>query len=82
MVVGSTPAAQAAALYERDFVEWTRRQAAALRAAQHGGAEAIGLDYEHLAREIERLGVSRASLESRAQPPGPGGGVDGSGDPA
>ena len=80
MVVGSTPAAQAAALYERDFVEWTRRQAAALRAAQHGGVEVIGLDYEHLAREIERLGEARASADGRAPRP-MGGGVR-SGDPA
>ncbi|WP_431269257.1 DUF29 family protein [Dankookia sp. P2] len=79
MVVGSTPAAQAAALYDRNFVEWTRRQAAALRAAQHGGAEAIGLDYEHLAEEIERLGEVRAA-EGDA-PRREGGGI-GSGDPA
>lgn len=45
-----------AALYERDFVEWIRRQVAALRAAQHGGPEAIELDHEHLAQEIEQLG--------------------------
>ncbi|SDB71649.1 protein of unknown function DUF29 [Belnapia rosea] len=69
MVVGSTPVAQAAALYERDFVEWTRRQAAALRSAQHGGVEAIGLDYEHLAQEIERLGEVRTAAEGGAPRP-------------
>lgn len=74
MVVGSTPAAQAGALYGRDFVEWTRQQAAALRAAQHGGVEAIGLDYEHLAQEIERLGESRERADRHALP-GAGGGV-------
>ncbi|TDH62406.1 DUF29 family protein [Dankookia rubra] len=72
MVVGSTPAAQAAALYEQDFVAWTRQQASALRSAQHGGVEAIGLDYEHLAREIERLGENRERAEDRAEPSGAG----------
>lgn len=80
MVVGSTPAAQAAALYERNFVEWTRRQAAALRSAQHGGVEAIGLDYEHLAREIERLGDDRERAEGRAAPSEASSGI-GPGDP-
>ncbi|MDJ0391536.1 DUF29 family protein [Roseomonas sp. E05] len=69
-MVGSTPAAHAAALYEQDFVEWTRRQAAALRAAQHGGVDALELDYEHLAQEIERVGESRAGLQGVARPTG------------
>ena len=80
MVVGSTPAAKAAALYEQDFVEWTQRQAAALRSAQHGGVEAIGLDYEHLAQEIERLGEIRERAGSHSETSGTDGG-DGSGDP-
>lgn len=67
-MVGSTPAAQAAALYEQDFAERTRQQVSALRSAQHGGFEAIELDYEHLAKEIERLGENR----ERAGPSGLG----------
>ncbi|MBX6741107.1 MAG: DUF29 family protein [Acetobacteraceae bacterium] len=80
MVVGSTPAAQAAALHERDFAEWTRRQAAALRAAARGEAYAIALDYEHLAQEIERLGERRSNAEG--WPPRAAAGGGGSGDPA
>jgi len=42
-------------LYERDYVAWAEAQAAALRA---GAAGNTGLDYDHLAEEIEDLGKS------------------------
>jgi hypothetical protein len=51
-------------LYERDFFEWTREQAAALRSAGTGGN--ARLDYENLAEEIESLGNrDRRELGSR-----------------
>jgi hypothetical protein len=51
-------------LYDRDFFEWTREQAAALRAAGAGGN--VRLDYENLAEEIESLGNrDRRELGSR-----------------
>jgi antirestriction protein len=37
-------------LYEKDYVAWTREQAAALRCAAERRANA-GLDYEHLAKD-------------------------------
>jgi hypothetical protein len=44
-------------LYEEDFIAWTERQAKALReAARHPSN--LGLDWEHLAEEIEDLGKS------------------------
>ncbi len=43
-------------LHERDFHEWARAQAAALRAAGEG--RAVALDWENLAEEIESLGRS------------------------
>ena len=57
-------AADAAALYDRDFFEWTQQQAQALRAAAQGNVGA--LDWENLAEEIESLGRSlRRELASR-----------------
>jgi Flp pilus assembly CpaE family ATPase len=52
-------------LYERDFVAWTKEQAAQLRAA--GGARLnLPIDWENLAEEIETLGRSEArELRSR-----------------
>lgn len=44
-------------LYDEDFVAWTEQQAAALRAAAHGGANQP-LDWENLAEEIDSLGKS------------------------
>ncbi len=52
------------ALYETDFFAWTEAQAAALRRA---GAMRVnaGLDWSHLADEIEAMGRSeRAAVES------------------
>ena len=50
-------------LYDRDFVQWTEDQAAALRRAK--GAN-LPLDWENLAEEIESLGKSqRAALRSQ-----------------
>jgi hypothetical protein len=44
-------------LYEEDFIAWTEQQAQALRrAARHPSN--LGLDWEHLAEEIEDLGKS------------------------
>jgi hypothetical protein len=52
-------------LYDADFALWTKEQAAALRAAAHGGANQP-LDWENLAEEIEDLGKStRRELRSR-----------------
>lgn len=45
------------AIYDRDFVEWTREQAKALRAAKGAGVN-LDLDWEHLAEEIEDMGKS------------------------
>ena len=51
--------------YDRDFVEWTREQAKALRAAQLIGVN-LRLDWDHLAEEIEDMGKSeRRDLASR-----------------
>lgn len=53
-----------ASLYERDFLEWTQKQAAALRSAGAGGN--AWLDYGNLAEEIEALGGrDRRELSSR-----------------
>jgi hypothetical protein len=51
-------------LYEHDFIAWTEQQAKALReAARHPSN--LGLDWEHLAEEIEDLGRSyRRALAS------------------
>jgi hypothetical protein len=51
-------------LYEHDFIAWTEQQAKALReAARHPSN--LGLDWEHLAEEIEDLGKSyRRALAS------------------
>lgn len=54
-------------LYERDFVAWTKGQAAALRAAAHTGSN-LPLDWENLAEEVETLGTSeRRELHSQIQ---------------
>ncbi len=51
-------------LYEEDTVAWAENQAAALRAAAHGGSNQE-LDWENLAEEIEDLAKSqRRSLHS------------------
>jgi hypothetical protein len=53
------------ALYDEDFVVWSRQQAEALRSAAHGGSNQA-LDWENLAEEIESLGRSdRRELASR-----------------
>jgi uncharacterized protein DUF29 len=50
-------------LYDRDFVLWTKEQAAALRRAK---ASNLLLDWENLAEEIESLGKSqRTELNSQ-----------------
>jgi hypothetical protein len=51
-------------LYEDDFIAWTEQQAKALReAARH--PTNLGLDWEHLAEEVEDLGRSyRRALAS------------------
>jgi len=43
-------------LYDRDFVLWSKEQAAALRRAK---ASNLPLDWENLAEEIESLGKSQ-----------------------
>ncbi len=52
-------------LYEDDFIGWTEQQAKALReAARH--PTNLGLDWEHLAEEVEDLGRSyRRTLVSQ-----------------
>lgn len=53
------------ALYDRDFLEWTRREAAVLREALRAGVN-LPLDWEHIAEEIETLGRSeRGELGNR-----------------
>jgi hypothetical protein len=52
-------------LYNEDFVVWSKQQADALRAAEHGVSN-LELDWGHLAEEIEDLGISqRAALRSQ-----------------
>ncbi len=52
-------------LYNADFALWSKQQADALRAAANGGSNQQ-LDWEHLAEEIEDLGVSqRSALRSQ-----------------
>jgi hypothetical protein len=51
-------------LYEEDFIGWTEQQARALREAARRPTN-LGLDWEHLAEEIEDLGRSyRRALAS------------------
>jgi Domain of unknown function DUF29 len=60
-------AAMGTTLYDKDFFAWTQQQAAALRRAASGREKtrASGLDWEHLAEEIEELGGrDRRVLES------------------
>ena len=58
-------------LYDEDFLAWTEQQAEVLRAAAHGKPALRGranhpFDWEHLAEEIESLGVSeRRELHSQ-----------------
>jgi hypothetical protein len=53
-------------LYDEDFFAWTQEQAAALRRAAEGRSRAgTGIDWEHLAEEVEELGGrDRRALES------------------
>ncbi len=54
-------ATRKAELYDEDFYQWSREQAAALRrlsAERWNGP----LDLEHLAEEVEDLGDERATL--------------------
>lgn len=54
-------------LYDRDFVEWTKDQAAALRRGKSAGAN-LPLDWGNLAEEIESLGKSdRRALHSHTR---------------
>lgn len=47
-------------LYERDFLDWTREQTALLRrAASLRLNTPPGLDWEHIAKEIEQLGKDK-----------------------
>ena len=56
--------AEAADLYDRDFLRWTVQQATALRRASKDSN--LPLDWENLAEEIESLGKSqRAALRSQ-----------------
>ena len=48
---------QQAPLYDRDFYEWTQREAAKLRAA-HAARVNLDLDFENLAEEVESMGKS------------------------
>jgi hypothetical protein len=51
-------------LYEDDFIGWTEQQAKALRKAARNASN-LGLDWEHLAEEVEDLGRSyRRALAS------------------
>lgn len=54
----------AKALYDADFVAWSRQQAKALRAAARPGSNQ-DLDWENLAEEIEGLGRSERSAVGR-----------------
>jgi hypothetical protein len=47
-------------LYDDDFVAWSEQQVDALRAQARRGANLL-LDWEHLAEEIEGLGISQKS---------------------
>ena len=49
--------ANAAQLYEEDFVRWTEEQSSALRDAPRLGTN-LPLDWENLAEEVESLGKS------------------------
>ena len=49
------------ALYDRDFVAWSKQQAEALRAAARSGSNQR-LDWQNLAEEIEGLGISQRSV--------------------
>jgi hypothetical protein len=52
-------------LYETDTAAWSEHQAAALRAAAHGGSNQL-LDWDNLAEEIEELAKSlRRRLRSQ-----------------
>jgi len=65
-----------ALLYDEDFVAWTEQQARALRAVACGGTDPRAgtnrpvasqpVDWEHLAEEVESLGLSeRRELHSQ-----------------
>jgi hypothetical protein len=54
-------------LYDEDFLEWSKEQAEALRAAERGGSN-LALDWRNLAEEIESLGISeKRELRSQIQ---------------
>jgi hypothetical protein len=59
---------EAAELYGRDFYAWTQDQAAALRALPEA-LRSNALDLEHLAEEVEGLGISerRAAISLMRQ---------------
>jgi hypothetical protein len=50
----------ASTLYREDFLAWSERQVAALRAEARNGSNKA-LDWENLAEEIEGLGISQRS---------------------
>jgi Domain of unknown function DUF29 len=53
------------ALYDKDFVAWSKQQAEALRAAARSGSNQL-LDWQNLAEEIEGFGISqRSALRSQ-----------------
>ncbi len=53
-----------AELYDRDFYEWTQRNAELLRSGRAGEA-----DLSHIAQEIEDMGTARKhALQSRLTP--------------
>lgn len=55
---------QQAPLYDRDFFEWTQREAAKLRAGQAARVN-LDLDFENLAEEVESMGRGQLrALES------------------
>ncbi len=49
------------ALYEDDFVAWTKAQADALRAAGRAGGRSNAIEWDRVAEEVEDLGKSEQS---------------------
>jgi Domain of unknown function DUF29 len=53
------------ALYEEDFIAWTKAQADALRAAGRAGGRSNAVEWERVAEEVEDLGKSeQTAVES------------------